>query len=197
MISMHEEKEVLKEEHVHDELEQDVKPDEDVSKKEKKSKQKDKIEVLEKEVLALKDKLLRNAAELENFKKRMTQERINDRKYASKNLIGDILNPLEQLNKIVHLEVDNDMLKNFLIGFKMINDQLFQVLQTDGLKEIEALNKPFDPKMHYAVEKVELKEQPNGINVEVIQKGYTYKEQLLRPAMVKVNEWSEENGENE
>jgi molecular chaperone GrpE len=97
--------------------------------------------------------LLRNAAELENFKKRMTQERINDRKYASKNLIHDILNPLDQLNKIVHLPTDNELLKNFLIGFKMINDQIYQLLEADGLKEIDALEKPFDPKLHYAVEK--------------------------------------------
>jgi molecular chaperone GrpE len=78
----------------------------------------------------------------------------------------------------------------------MINDQCFNVLFNDGLKEIEAINQPFNPNYHYAIEKVSNKEQPNGINLEVIQKGYTYKEQLLRPAMVKVNEWSEENGEN-
>ena len=165
-------------------------------KKEKKSKTKDKIEDLENEISELKDKLLRNAAELDNFKKRMTQERINDRKYASKNLINDILNPLEQLNKIVHLDVDNAVLKNFLVGFKMINDQLYQVLESDGLRPIDALNKPFDPKVHYAVEKVEQKDQDKGVIIEVVQKGYMYKEQLLRPAMVKVNEWSDENGED-
>ena len=140
---------------------------------------------------------MRNAAELENFKKRMTQERINDRKYASKNLINDVLNPLEQLNKIVHLSVDNDTLKNFLIGFKMINDQMYQILESDGLKAIDAVNQPFDPKLHYAVEKVEDKDKQKGLIIEVIQKGYMYKEQLLRPAMVKVNEWSEENGKDE
>ncbi|MFU8793083.1 MAG: nucleotide exchange factor GrpE, partial [Acholeplasmataceae bacterium] len=170
---------------------------EETTKKEKKNKSKEKIEALEQEVLELKDRLLRNAAELENFKKRMTQERINDRKYASKNLINDVLNPLEQLNKIVNLSVDNDTLKNFLIGFKMINDQLYQILESDGLKAIEALNQPFDPKLHYAVDKVVDKDKAKGLVIEVIQKGYTYKEQLLRPAMVKVNEWSEENGKDE
>jgi molecular chaperone GrpE len=169
----------------------------ETTKKEKKNKSKEKIEALEQEVLELKDRLLRNAAELENFKKRMTQERINDRKYASKNLINDVLNPLEQLNKIVNLSVDNDTLKNFLIGFKMINDQLYQILESDGLKAIDALNQPFDPKLHYAVDKVVDKDKAKGLVIEVIQKGYTYKEQLLRPAMVKVNEWSEENGKDE
>lgn len=178
--------------------EKDVSPEkEEKSKKEKKNKHKEQIDALEKEIKELKDKLLRNAAELDNFKKRMTQERINDRKYASKNLVHDILEPLDQLDKIVNIQTDDATLKNFLYGFKMINDKFYQVLITDGLKEIDALNKQFDPKYHYAIEKESHKDKPNGINLEVIQKGYTYKDQLLRPAMVKVNEWSDENGKDE
>ena len=165
-------------------------------KKEKKSKSKEHIEKLENDVKELKDKLLRNAAELENFKKRMNQERINDRKYASKTLIGDILAPLDQFDRVVNMTTDNELLKNFLIGFKMINDSLYQVLIQDGLKEIDALNKPFDPKYHYAVEKIHDANKPDGVNLEVIQKGYLYKDQLLRPAMVKINEWSEKDGED-
>jgi molecular chaperone GrpE len=169
---------------------------EEPTKKEKKNKYKEKIENLEKEVAQLKDKLLRNAAELENFKKRITQERINDRKFASKNLVYDILEPLDQLNMIINMETDNDVLKNFLYGFKMLNDRFYEVLKSDGLKEIDALNKQFDPKYHHAIEKVSDESKPNGINLQVVQKGYMYKEQLLRPAMVKINEWSDENGEN-
>jgi len=165
-------------------------------KKEKKNKHKEQIEQLEFEVKSYRDKLLRNAAELENFKKRMNQERINDRKYASKNLIADILNPLEQMNQVVNMNTDNDLLRNFLIGFKMINDQFYSILEQDGLKEIDALNKPFDPKLHHAIENVSHLDQPNGVNLVVVSKGYTYKEQILRPAMVKVNEWSEENGKD-
>ncbi len=167
------------------------------SKKEKKNKHKEQVEKLESEVKEMKDKWLRSVAELENFKKRMTQERINERKFASKNLIADLLVPLEQFNRAVSMETENDLLKNFLIGFKMINEQFYNVLIQDGLKEIDALNKPFDPNYHYAIEKESNKDKPNGINLEVIQKGYTYKEQILRPAMVKVNEWSEENGKDE
>lgn len=170
---------------------------EDTSKKERKNKYKEQIETLEKTVADLNERFLRNQAELENYKRRISQERINDRKYASRTLISELLNPLDQLNKIVNMPTDNDLLKNFLIGFKMINDQLYNTLESDGLKEIEALDKPFDPKMHHAIEKVSDPDRENGINVEVVQKGYTYKDQLLRPAMVKVNEWSEENGKNE
>ncbi|MDY0295130.1 MAG: nucleotide exchange factor GrpE [Acholeplasmataceae bacterium] len=166
------------------------------SKKERKNKHKEQVDALEAEIKELKDKLLRNAAELENFKKRMHQERIQDRKYASKNLITDLLNPIDQLDRIVNMTTDNDLLKNFLIGFKMISDQIFNVLVQDGIKEIDALNMKFDPKLHHAIEKVSDHNKEDGIVIEVVQKGYTYKEQLLRPAMVKVNEWSEENGKD-
>lgn len=166
------------------------------SKKERRNKHKEHVDALELEIKELKDKLLRNAAELENFKKRMTQERINDRKFASKQLINDVLVPLEQLDKVCNMQTENELLKNFLIGFKMINDQFYNILKQDGLKEIDALNKPFDPNYHYAIEKLSIVDKPNGINLEVIQKGYLYKDQILRPAMVKVNEWSEENGKD-
>jgi molecular chaperone GrpE len=169
----------------------------ETSKKERKNKYKEQIEALEQTIKDLNERILRNQAELENYKRRINQERINDRKYASRVLISELLNPLDQLNKIVNMPTDNDLLKNFLVGFKMINDQLYNTLESDGLKEIEALNKPFDPKMHHAIEKVSDPDRENGINIEVVQKGYTYKDQLLRPAMVKVNEWSEENGKNE
>lgn len=175
---------------------EDMHEEHEASKKERRNKHKEQVDALELEIKELKDKMLRNAAELENFKKRMHNERILDRKYASKNLINDLLMPLDQLDRIVNMKTDNELLKNFLIGFKMINDQLFNVLTTDGVKEIEALGKPFDPNVHHALEKVENKEKENGIVIEVVQKGYTYKDQLLRPAMVKVNEWSEENGKD-
>jgi len=174
-----------------------VEPEVVENKKEKKTnKYKEQLAQRDKEIFKLKDQLLRNAAELENFKKRVTTERINERKFASKNLIHDILIPLDMLKMIVNQPTDDEKLKNYLIGFKMVNDQLYQVLENDGLKEIDALNKQFDPNLHHAVEKVSDKEKANGINIEVIQKGYTYKEQLLRPAMVKVNEWSDENGKD-
>lgn len=162
----------------------------------KKPSLKDQIEILEKEVADLKDKNLRVVAEFENARKRLDTQRIQDRKYASKYLIDQLLTPLSQLDKIVELPTEDEKLKNFLIGFKMIKDQIFKTLEADGLKEIEALNQPFDPNFHEAMEKIHDHNQPNGINVAVINKGYMYKEQLIKPATVKVNEWSEEHGEN-
>lgn len=157
----------------------------------KKGGRKVKIKELEDEIAALKNDLLRNQADFENFKKRMNQERITDRKYAAMDLIHDLLIPLDQLRKVVSMEVDDPMLKNYLIGFKMINDQIYDQLEANGLKEIKALGETFDPKVHHAVEKDNNSDVENNIITEEIQKGYMYKDRILRPAMVKVNEWSE------
>ncbi|MDY0209824.1 MAG: nucleotide exchange factor GrpE [Acholeplasma sp.] len=152
------------------------------------------IEKLNQDKQELKDQFLRERAELENFKKRVHQERINERKYASLKVIESLINPLDQLKIVTNMQVQDEALKNYLIGFKMINDQLFQLLEEEGLKVIDALNKPFDPNYHHAIDKVNDKEKPDGICVSVTQTGYMYKERILRPAMVKVNEWSDENG---
>ena len=96
---MEEKKDVVVEHEVEHE-EEVIEEETHVQKKERKNKHKEQVEKLENEVKSYKDKLLRNAAELENFKKRMIQERIIDRKYASKNLVGDILIPLEQMKRL-------------------------------------------------------------------------------------------------
>ena len=62
---------------------------------------------------------------------------------------------------------------------------------------IKALGEKFDPNYHYAVEKESNKDKEDGIILEVVNVGYTYKERVLRPAMVKVNEWSEDNNEED
>eukprot|EP01156_Anaeramoeba_ignava_P006312 Anaeramoba_ignava/a348318_40.p3 GENE.a348318_40~~a348318_40.p3 ORF type:complete len:188 (+),score=44.77 a348318_40:1049-1612(+) len=175
----------------------EVEPKQEPSPKAKKNKYKELVAERDKEIYQLKEKLLREAAELENFKKRMQTERINERKFASKNLITDLLVHLDHLKIAVNMTTEDATLKNFLIGFKMISDSLYKVLEDDGLKEIDALNKQFDPKFHHAVEKEHENDKPNGINLKVVSKGYTYKDQLLRPAMVVVNEWSDENGKDE
>ena len=168
--------------------------------KEKKKSEKDilkeEIEQLQTELATLKDQYLRERAELENFKKRTHQERIVERKYAAQNVIESLINPIDQLRIVTNMTVDNDLLKNYLIGFKMINDQILGILEHEGLKEIKALNEMFDPNIHHAIDTVSDKDKPKGMILAVQQTGYMFKERVIRPAMVKVNEWSDENGNN-
>ncbi|WP_017192935.1 nucleotide exchange factor GrpE [Italian clover phyllody phytoplasma] len=156
---------------------------------------------LQAELLQLKTELinekLKSQADLENLKKRLQKEKVADVKYASMNLITDMLVPLEQLGQVLEMPTEDEMLQKFLFGFKMINKQINDVLEKDGVVEIKALGEKFDPKYHHAVEKISDVKQPNDVNVVVLQKGFLYKDKIIKPAMVKVNEWSEnKNGEN-
>ncbi len=92
------------------------------------------------------------------------------------------------LVKVCQTEVDDEKMKNFLIGFQMIANQINDALLKDGLKEIKALNEEFDSNYHQAVSKEKKEGVKPGIVIEVLQAGYTYKDHLIRPAMVKVSE---------
>jgi len=197
---MKDEKDTVKEFET-EEIFESVEDEKTDKKKEKKKSEKQKlfeeIEALKLENLRLNEKSLRAIAETENFKKRMIQERDNERKYSNQYLIEELLPALDQLNLIVNLNVEDPTLKNYLIGFKMINDQIFNILEKDGLKQIVTKDQKFDPKYHYATEKQSDKTKEEQIILATTQTGYMYKERIIRPAMVIVNEWSDENGNNE
>lgn len=135
----------------------------------------------------LSDNLLRNRAELENFKKRTYEERIQERKYALKDFLLELINVIDIFEKAVNVKTDDEKVQKFLTGFVMINNMFKTVLQKEGVVKIEALNKPFDPAFHDAIEEVEVENVESGIIVEELQTGYMYKDRVLRPSMVKVN----------
>ena len=86
------------------------------------------------------------------------------------------------------LNIDNyETLDSFKEGVKMIQNQLLQVLESESVKEIEALSKEFDPNYHQAVLTENNDELDDDMVSEVLQKGYLYKDRILRPSMVKVN----------
>nr|WP_244611426.1 nucleotide exchange factor GrpE [Candidatus Phytoplasma sacchari] len=136
---------------------------------------------------------LKYSADLENFKKRIQREKDLEQKYASLNLIKDILVPFEQLEKVMEMNTDNDILKNFILGFQMIYQQIKKILEKNGVQEILSLGQEFNPEKHYAVEKISDRSKPNNTIVSVLQKGFLYKEMIIKPAMVKINEWSDED----
>lgn len=189
-----------KEENVKDEiLEENVKEEKKKAKSKKISELdalKEENEAMKMELEELSEKALRAVAELENFKKRHEKVSTENIKYYNMHLIEKLLLPLDQLNIVVNAEVESKELKNYLSGFKMINDLIFNVLEEEGLKLIKTDGEIFDPNYHYAVEKEAKSEKTNGIILKTTQTGYLFKDRVIRPAMVIVNEWSEENGEN-
>ncbi len=176
--------------------------DEEKQEKPKKKKKTEKEMLIEEnEALKLENKILldkaaRALAELENFKKRMEVERTRDRQYNNIYLIERLLPALDQFNIVVNANVENEALKNYLIGFKMINNQIFQILEEDGLKKIETDNQMFDPNYHDAIETEKDETKEKGIILRTTQTGYIYKERIIRPAIVVVNEWSDEDGKD-
>lgn len=143
----------------------------------------------EQKVKELEDKILRIQAENQNYKKRKDEETNNMIKYANEELIEELLPILDNFERAIGLDDLNldDELSKFLEGFKMIYSSLVNILNNLDLKEIEALDCQFDPVYHQAVftDKDESKE--DGIILEVLQKGYTLKEKVIRPTLVKVN----------
>ena len=91
-------------------------------------------------------------------------------------------------DKAVNIKTDDEKLQKFLSGFVMVNKTFKQILERNGVEQIDALNKPFTPTYHSAIETVKVEGvEPNTV-VEVIMTGYTYKDRVLRPSMVKVSE---------
>ncbi len=192
-----EEKELEEELNESEEKEETSKENKNNKKKNKKEKTKkeeneevidEKYEVLMAEIAQLKDSLLRNQAELENFKKRTNEERIKERKYALKDFLLELISVIDVLEKAINVKTDDEKVQKFLKGFVMINVMFKQILEKEGVVKIEALNKPFDPNYHNAIEVVQVEGVESNIITEELQAGYMYKDRVLRPSMVKVNQ---------
>ena len=166
----------------------DANVDEKLTKKQKKNKLVQENEALKKEVENLKDLLLRERAELENFKKRNNEERIKDRKYALTDFLMELIDVIDIFDKAVNVKTEDEKLKKFLSGFEMVNKTFKQILSNNGVEQIEAIGKPFNPSFHSAIETVQVEGVEPNIVVEEIMTGYTYKDRVLRPSMVKVSE---------
>ena len=150
----------------------------------------DTSELLSKRISELNEALLRSQAELLNYKKRKDDETARILKYAEKDILEGFLPILDNFERAISMDDNNfgDETSKFLEGFRMVYKQTKALLEKFEVKEIECLGKEFDPSYAQAVivEKDETKD--SGVVLEVFQKGYMYKDRVLRLAMVKVNE---------
>ena len=159
-------------------------------KKEEKHKYKEKIEELKEELKKKDQEVLVAKADLINYRKRKDEEVVRMLKFCNEDLIKQILPIMDNFERAIKLDDDNldDEVSKFLEGFKMIYCNMQNVMGNFEVKQIDGANKPFDPNYHNAI-MVEQKEgvEP-GMVLEVLQKGYIYKDKVIRPAMVKVSE---------
>lgn len=145
---------------------------------------------LEKDLKDAEDKILREKAETINFRRRVEEEQLRFFKYHNEEIIKSVLPIIDNFKRAIDMDDTNldDELSKFLLGFKMIYNDLDGILKSYEVKEIEALNKPFDANYHNAVSTEKVKDVEPGIVTAVLQKGYMLKDRVIRPAMVKVSE---------
>lgn len=143
----------------------------------------------EQKIKELEDKMLRVQAEMQNYKRRKDEETKNIVKFANEKMIEELLPILDNFERAISLDDQNlnDELSKFLEGFKMIYSSFVNVLNVMEVKEIEALEKPFDPVYHQAVLIDRDENKEDGMILEVLQKGYMLKDRVIRPSLVKVN----------
>lgn len=137
----------------------------------------------------LNEKILRLNAEMANIKRHAMEDKERFMKYEGEEILTKLLPMVDNFERAIALEQsENEELNKFLEGFKMIYANLLTTLKSVGVEEIEALGKPFDPNKMEAVLTESIVEEETNVVLDVLQKGYIYKDKVLRPAMVKVNE---------
>jgi molecular chaperone GrpE len=133
---------------------------------------------------ALLDRMARMQADFDNARKRAQREQQEFREYASADTIKAILPILDSMERALHASVSaNSDLRN---GVELIYKQLLDALTKLGLRPIAAKGEPFDPRLHEAIEMVDTSEAADHQILEELQRGYKFKDRLLRPSMVKV-----------
>jgi molecular chaperone GrpE len=146
------------------------------------------IKQLEVEVAELKDKLLRKAAEFENYKRRTENDQINLITFAAEPFIQKLLPVIDDFERsLEHVDEAQDI-NAIKQGLKLIYDKLMKVLDEQGVKKIEAVGNPFDVDYHEALmQRPDDSVEPHTV-LDEIEKGYTYKDKVIRHAKVIVSE---------
>jgi len=154
------------------------------------------IALLKQNILDLQNKLMYTQAESINYRKRKDEEVANTLKYANQDLIMDLLNVMGNLDHAANVKAETEKEEKIQSGIKMINQQFHDILKKYGVVEIEALGYPFDGNYMEAMLVEHDPEKPDDMVLEVLMKGYKYKERVIKPAVVKVNKVETVGNEN-
>jgi molecular chaperone GrpE len=155
----------------------------------------DSLEKVTAEKDELKDKYLRSLAEMDNFRKRVKKEKDEFQKYVMSDFFLGLLEVVDNLERALkariaaeiqnaHSAANNE--KSIISGIEMIHKQLVDLLKKNGVEEIDALGRAFDPNIHQALSKEEREGIVSPVVLEVYQKGFMYNGKLLRPVLTKV-----------
>lgn len=153
----------------------------------------DEIQQLERQLMDLRkekediyDRLLRKHADFENYRKRSEKDKREFQSYAHSEFMYDLLPILDNFERAL-AHSDEHSGPEYRKGVELIYRQLRDVLEKRGLTPIQAVNRRFDPNLHEAISREEREDLEDNTILEELQKGYYFRERLLRPALVKVS----------
>ncbi|MCG2178854.1 nucleotide exchange factor GrpE [Staphylococcus epidermidis] len=147
-----------------------------------------KIKELEKLANDNEEKYLRLYAEFENYKRRIQKENQINATYKAQGVLTDILPSIDNIERALQIQGDDESFKSLQKGVQMVHESLLRALKDNGLEEILAEGKEFDPNLHQAVVQDDNPDFKSGEVTQELQKGYKLKDRVLRPSMVKVNQ---------
>ena len=164
------------------ELEQDTKINNEMLKLEEEKR------TLTAENKTLNEKLKLSQADLINYRKRKDEETANTLKYANQDIIKDLLNVVDNLERALNNKNVSEEVQKYLTGFEMIYENLKSTLANFGVSEINRVGEVFDPKEEQALLTECVEDKDDDIVLEVLLKGYKLKDRVIRPASVKINQ---------
>ena len=164
------------------ELEQDTKLNNEMLKLE------EEIQRLTTENKTLQEKVKLAQAELINYRKRKDEETANTMKFANQDLIMDLLNVVDNLERTIANTNVSEEVKKYQDGVRMIYDNLISTLKSFGVEEINRVGQVFDPRLEQALLTECVEDKEDDVVLEVLLKGYMLKGRVIRPASVKINQ---------
>jgi molecular chaperone GrpE len=150
--------------------------------------QQQEIQLLKAKLEEADNRNLRLQADFDNFRRRTRLDQEASEKYRAQKLITDLLPALDNFERAIQMEAENEHTKALLQGMDMVYRGLLEALKKEGVEVIEAVGKEFDPHLHQAVMQGEDENYSTNIVTAEFQKGYLLKDRVIRPSMVQVNQ---------
>lgn len=148
----------------------------------------DEEEMLREELEVERNKYLRLMADFDNYKRRAVKDRQEAEKFRAQSVLVDLLPVLDNFERALAMGTGSEESSSLLKGVEMVQKSLLEAVKREGLEEIKSVGEAFDPNVHQAVMQEKDDSAEAGSVLMELQKGYTLKGRVLRPAMVKVNE---------
>lgn len=148
----------------------------------------EKITGLEAKLEEAENRSIRLQADLENLRRRSRLDLEASEKYKAQSLVMELLPVIDNFERALQLETDNEQAKSLQQGMEMVYRSMLDALKREGVEPIEAVGKEFDPHLHQAVMQGNDENFGTNIVLEEFQKGYILKDRVIRPSMVKVNQ---------